>query len=779
MSPCMSRQRTLDAWALTRAGATPPSIDQSAQRARPFGAAVGQVPWAAFVTGIFDESGVSSYLICPGSDRSKNLVSTLASAVAARTQPCDPPDLTSTPVVGRLRVKPDFFAAHETQYGGDPTEVALTLSRALHPGQWMSVTMRKPSRSEIRSLRRWFAWRQVPISHYSTEAESVVATLSVGAESRTAVESLLAHVAAAIPGFELETGVDIPNPLARAAGIASLGTAAWLAASHFGYHAAGSVGGGAVESVGYLSALRPISRREVLVTPPRRTLPVRRPRQAKVNPNGSTTPAHGGTYPLAGHSMLMGPGMVLGLVSPHAGAASGIATSRQRPVPAAMSDHTIGPLVGQTQDRSPVHISSEDFYAGVGILGLPGTGKTALVHHLWAWNCATKSNGTLVAIENKGEGAAGYLKWAESFGVKAELVDLMDPATPAISLFDSPGTPGEKAARMLDAMIYHWGHNDIQGRAAEALTATLVAAFAIPSGHFYEELGYSEPLSVVDFAHILLGGDGDEKAKLLAAQVAMLSRQSPDDKGLAEATRQLAPFFESGTTPSQRRTLTESSRNKMRDFRNAGSWWSPARPTISWDEVLTEHRCVVVNTGFSPTARQAPAERTSAAVAAVLTHQLRAAIMRNCQSWKAEGRSVSIFADELALLAATSDEVVAWLRNQGRSYGVRAFFAAQYPEQLKPAVKTALLSFGTVFWFRQIVPAVTAEAVVYLASDGTEWTAADLVNLENYHAVVAATVSGKRQPAVAIAVSNWDGEPDRFLEDQHIELHCSPGGDWW
>lgn len=77
-----------------------------------------------------------------------------------------------------------------------------------------------------------------------------------------------------------------------------------------------------------------------------------------------------------------------------------------------------------------------------------------------------------------------------------------------------------------------------------------------------------------------------------------------------------------------------------------------------------------------------------------------------------------------------------------------------------------MLSFGTVCWFRQTVTSVVNEAVSYLSADGSDWQAPDLVGLENYSAIVAATVGGRRQPAVTARVSNWADDPEGFRAAQ-------------
>lgn len=148
----------------------------------------------------------------------------------------------------------------------------------------------------------------------------------------------------------------------------------------------------------------------------------------------------------------------------------------------------------------------------------------------------------------------------------------------------------------------------------------------------------------------------------------------------------------------------------------------------------------------------------SARLAALAMYGLRDAIQRRCSGWQEEGRSVSIFADELALLVGSSADVVTWLRNQGRSYGVRATFATQYPEQLPRPVRTVFMSFDSFVWFAQTNAEVVAEAAADLSLDGSDWTAADLAGLEPFTAVVRTRLGGQRLPAVPVKVAFWEGD---------------------
>jgi hypothetical protein len=148
----------------------------------------------------------------------------------------------------------------------------------------------------------------------------------------------------------------------------------------------------------------------------------------------------------------------------------------------------------------------------------------------------------------------------------------------------------------------------------------------------------------------------------------------------------------------------------------------------------------------------------------MLAYLLRAEIERTCAGWQSQGRSVSIFADELSSLAGASPDVVTWLRERGRSYGVRMFVATQRAGQLDPDVRNAMYGFGTIFFFAQQSQSVAREAAANLSMSGTPVTEADLSTLERYHALLRATAGGRAQPAVPIRVAYW-ADPRDLLAD--------------
>jgi hypothetical protein len=721
-----------------------------------------------------------------------HVITSLTSALGAQSEPADSlPDLSSTPSVGWLVAAPTEYASRDTQAGGDPSEVALLLSHILEPGNWVAISLRPPTRNEMRVTRRWFHHRlDGAVTHYSNDGESLVASIYAGASSPDDVSNLLHQLSSAIPGFDIDTVIRTNRTPPVDLILYGLGLGAWLAGGIETHHwLLSSLAGSVVALAGFVAGKGWIptgaKRLEAQLaggqfpSPARRTIPPRRPRRSRPVANGRERPATDGDYPLARTTFLMGPAMVIGLVSPHAGTASDVASTQIRSAPAALLDD-IGPVVGFGGD-TPVHIDAAEAFGGVSAMGIPDSGKSVLVSNLWAWNCLERvapsgrpdrpgARNTLIAFENKGEGAATYQQWSDRVGDTATLVELGNPDTPAIDMLDIPGSATQRASFFIAAMTYAFGADQIQGRSFEALSATLTAAFACPPMVAATATSVIPgEVSPVGLAHILLGGMGDEVGVALAGDIGShaehMDPTDPTYDELAQAVRLLAPFYGEKVTPAQRRTITESARNKMLVLVLEKSWWSPGRRKLNWADILEGHQAVIFNSGVTQTGAITD-ERLANVISAMLAYSLREAIMRTCSGWKDAGRSVSIFSDELSLLAKTSAEVVDWLRNQGRSYGVRLVFATQSPEQLLPLVRSALRGFATVFWFQQSDPQVIDEALAQLTIGGGDWSKSDIGNLEKFHAILRATAGGRLQPPVPIRMGWWGDHPDEFAPDQ-------------
>jgi len=416
------------------------------------------------------------------------------------------------------------------------------------------------------------------------------------------------------------------------------------------------------------------------------------------------------------------------------------------------------------------------------------THNSQITRSLYAWHCLERvrpsgragypgARNALVVFESKGdEGADVYRQWAQVIGDSSLRIDLVDPTSYAIDVFAIGGTVAERARFIGNMLVYAFEPGAIQGRSFESLDAAISGALTV-TDTIATSVGAPTGRSPIYYTHVLLGGVGDARAVALAGAIfeaahragpVDMDKRSPGSPSAAAdlmvAQEKLSVLFGGKITEGQRRTLTEAARNKIGDLLAAESWWSPARRKVSWRDILQGHHSVILNTGV--TAGAVMDERITGYMSSLLMYSLRDAIMRTCSGWQKAGESVSIFSDELSLLAGSSPEVIAWIHDQGRAYGVRPFFATQRPEQLSDALRTSLQDFGTFLCFAQSNPSVAAQAAADMAADGGEWTVADIVGLDPYTAVVRTHVGRKRQPAVPVRVTNWEADMAGFSDAQ-------------
>ena len=398
------------------------------------------------------------------------------------------------------------------------------------------------------------------------------------------------------------------------------------------------------------------------------------------------------------------------------------------------------------------------------------THNSVALRAIFGWHCLERvvpsgmpgfpgKRSTLISFENKGEGAAMYARWATGLGDDPVRIDLSDPRTAAIDFFDIPGSSREKALLFVNAMRYAFPDGSIEAQSMENLVAVVDAAQHITAEMSTQLLGRAH--SVVECAHILLGGNGDDAGVALAVGLAEAREANPDDEDLVEAVMRLGPMYggsgQTKVTPAQRRQIQSAPRNKMDALAEAKSWWDPQRPKVGWKRLLEDHECVIINTGVADDGSLV-SDRLTQLMSSMMMFTLRESVMRNCSGWKDMGKAVTIFADELALLSGGSGEVINWFRNQGRSYGIRQVLATQFPDQLQPEVRASVLGFGTFYWFTQTNAQIAQLAVDDLTADGSEWTRADITGLKKHTAIVRATVDKQRQPATTVRIGYWEGE---------------------
>jgi hypothetical protein len=420
--------------------------------------------------------------------------------------------------------------------------------------------------------------------------------------------------------------------------------------------------------------------------------------------------------------------------------------------------------------------------------GFVPTHNSQLVRSLFGWNCMERvtpcglpgfpgAANTLVAFESKGDGAEFYSRWAATTGDRTLLVDVAEPSSVGIDLFAVPGTVADRAGFFANAMVYAFEPGSIQDRSFATLVQVFTAALSITPEVASLAKGVDPAGSPVYFAHVLLAGQGDEMGASLAGAVmseaVRLDGAKTPNAELSLARTALLPLF-GGKSEAARRVFLEAPSNKVAQLLALDHWWTGARPKTTWHQILTEHRSVVVNTGVTTTGRIVD-DRLSAQMSSLLMFGLRDGIMRYCNGWSGQGRSVSIFADELSLLAGSSPEVVTWLRNQGRSYGVRPVLATQYPEQLSEQVRMAVTGFSTIVAFAQDNVRVADELSRDFAADGTPWQAADVVNLPPFTTIVRSSVGQQRQSAFTMSVINFEADLPGFVAAQRAAAGLGAG----
>ncbi|MCC3299335.1 type IV secretory system conjugative DNA transfer family protein [Arthrobacter caoxuetaonis] len=793
---------------LARAGGIDTNPSTFSQRAGTFASAATNAGTATLLTRR-ERTGLHGYLILPAKAVGSNAALHLAQTVGARAEEAElPHDLADTPVIGEL-VYHQSPALRETQNGIDPTELPRLLATAMPEGTWIAVTMRKPSNKERRRHSIWLAHRMgtaVP-THHSLTPNAVIVTITAGAESKEAVSSLLSQVTAGLPGFDLDTVVRPPRRFHTAAfglpaGAAVAGGAAVggpmlpesLAAVADASLPGMLVTGGILAATGVAAlagAIKSPERRlreslaaSLFPAPPvlhSRPKPPRKEQTVKGHTKvaGEKVPfekhisASDGDYPLAPRTFMVGPNVVVGMVSPHAGAISGAAATKARPTPPAMLAN-IGPMLG-TNDDGAAHLSAAAMLFGVAIVGKPGSGKSLSVRALFGWHCLERvrpsgrpgypgRNNTLIAFESKGDGVAKYVQWAHAMGDKTLVIDAADPATPAIDIFSVPGDITSKAHFFTNAMRYAFGDQSIGERSYETLVSVLTGGMAVTEEVLEFMEGRDERLipagqSPIFYAHLLLGGISDTVATELWNGINGLAKRLRErgtpNTDLDLAVAELAKLYD-GRTESARRSFLEAPRNKISQLLALESWWSPNRRKVTWEQILEGHRSVVINTGSSTTGILLEDSQTQQ-LSSMLMFSLQNALKRHCSGWLEQGRSVSIFADELSLLAGTSPEIIGWIRDQGRSYGIRAILATQRPEQLGAALRNNFLTYSTLISFAQTDVTTATEVAANVGSHG-EWSTEDIQHLEPYHVVVRSEVDQRRQSAFIVKLPNFEAD---------------------
>lgn len=801
MVPNMAKQ-IAHFWQMARSGGGAPDPQLARTRARTFSESLASAGSGSLLT-LRSETGIEHYLVTPGTPNDARIAGNLANVVGAKhTHRDTAPDLSGTDAIAQLVARPTDYVQRDTQAAGDPTELAAAIARNLPIGGWVSVSFRRPAKFERKAVRDWFTHRNgSEMTHYWRSGEAMLARFVAGAPTSAEAESILSTMSASVPGWDIAVKPVTPAgnapgrlaalaaaaagpalvkwampPLATAANL-SVPTPAWwwfALAALPGLTVLALMIAGVIKSphTRIMDALHD----HVLPTPTRRPVPASKPRKERHGEDGKTINARPGGYPLAPSTFWIDPAMLVGIVSPH-GVATAVSTTQMRAVPQALRS-PIGPVIGYDGDGLPVHLSNADSYSGRGMFGSPGSGKSGQLTGLFAYDVAARvgkldapdhpgPNNTIVAFESKGGGMKDYLAWLDTFGSERIVIEVSDPTSVGIDISD-PGNgsrdPFDRTATVSDALYALFGDVLYGYRSKEVVDCLLPACFMMVDAD--ARTAGIEPTSWMGYLHVLLTGRGDATAVALAN--AYIQRAMRSDNVHRETVERLNVWFGASVTAANRRDPLAAPRNKIGMLLGMPHWWSRPKQ-VPWRKLLTRHVPIIVNTGSPVADVNATVDDTvSSAITTLLMNSLVRAIKLNCQEWFHAGRAVTVYSDELSLLVGESPEVFTWMRNQGRSFGVRCVLATQVPEQLPPAVQSAVIGFGTIYWFKQDDRKVIEQAVLDLTKDGSNWSAADVVGLAPFHAILRTSVRGQAQPAAPIRLAYWG--PDKEGKDRRGEF---------
>lgn len=729
----------------------------------------------------------------------------LAQAYGARAKEVDelPEDVINAPHIVKLVFR---SAEHgiDTQYGADPAEMARGLSQAMPDDSWVGFSVRRVKRFEAKRNRKYVDHRMgANLRHLSKTKAAVVFSVYVGAQSRSEAISLARDVPEMMTGFDVATrAVSVTHINKRSAAAFGSGVAAgaltMVANATFGnlpepLLRIGWIITGALLLVGVLGLIFGAPKRQMyshlrrgfLPEPKRSPSVVRSPRKERTkwvrdsdgDQREKVYKEFAGDYPLRKDAFLFEPTVFAPAGNPHGSTLAGAITASDREVTPELAQAN-GPIIGKTVHGAPVPIPASSLRFSTMIFGEPGSGKSVTLQGLWSWLCKERVNpsglrhhpgadSTLIAIETKGGGVDGYLSHSALHNDKAILVDALDYRTPAIDPFDYGDLPmREQSERMVSALQYAFEDGAIMGRSAESLRAVYPAALAAEHYQIAQEdwmgdeethrMFASEHITVHDYAHGLLMGKTPEAFDAIMATLSTLADRYKREGDLEaydeiiEAVDDMSPLMQ--MTPSARRSFTEAPRNKIDVLRRMNYYMRPDRPTTNFETVLRKHHAVVINVGSSGDDRVIDDEQ-SKLLSGLLVYNLRSAIQRVCMNWEDQGRSVSVLCDEFSMLAGSNDDVMMWMRDQGRAYGLRMHFATQFPAQLSHNMRENVFGYHTVATYT-MGSNTPSEMVAKELSDDV--TGEEIRNLAKYHLLMVTNVEDEIQPPVTVEVHNFN-----------------------
>ncbi|KAA8826998.1 hypothetical protein [Bifidobacterium myosotis] len=373
-----------------------------------------------------------------------------------------------------------------------------------------------------------------------------------------------------------------------------------------------------------------------------------------------------------------------------------------------------GPILGVDAEGTSVRMSPDALYGGVFLMGEPGGGKSNMMHGLTGW--AAKRHGTgdvLVDFESKGVDSIPILK---RMVPRLLVVDVNDDASPMIDLLGA-GSPHERAERFAGLMQAALGVQQIGPQSRFLLRdAVEVALLALGSPDWERRCHAAGVEPAGDWAGLaarLLARNGVADARALG-RAARMATDSPD---VAAAVERL----HGGVTETGRPKLRDGEvvavlrapMNKMDLLASAPWLTAPGRRRLTWAAIVARSGAhpdarVAVNLGAAlPVGadgrhRDMP-DGVRRLVGALLFRGLKDEIVASCSGWQERGRRMRVTVDELTdVLGADDDgrggnaDILSWLREKGRAYGVELTVGTQNAMQLQGELLASVTSLMTV-----------------------------------------------------------------------------------
>ena len=624
----------------------------------------------------------------------------------------------------------------------NPKDFAMQLSLQLGIGEWIGFATRatKPHIERGRYRSYVEAVREGMTTHYSSGAnELLTCSIYGGASNFKRARSLINLAVHGLPGFDLDLYYEqitktIPTIFLTALSVLSIGLSFFnTPLPRYFYYIAATV---FCIILGLYRATK-ISKAEKIKT---NLIPPRLKIFYILNKNKPL-------YPLAKDAIL------LPMVSPASLCAplDGTGVTRKRKAPIALLS-TDGPEIGEG-----IKLSYPDFIKGLSVIGSPGSGKSVLLENLagYIWNLQkTSKDFSLIIFEPKADGLKNYLDLYKTNPANLfyTVIAGNKKLSNGFSMLDTNLPPDVMADVLVNGMKNSMEEGSIQARATDSLKTLLTVSFYIDN-QVIDKARNNYPLpeifpydaSIITYAHILSGGLGADEAGLALANALKDKLFASTDLKMQEAASRLESFYGAKKTARDRATLLESSRNKLSQLLKydhlftANSW--------GWREVLENNLNLIILSGdYEETKVTDEDEKT---IVSMLSYTLRSTIQNFSHS------KIFLIFDEISLMNKGASDVLEWMRDKGRSYGVRPIYATQRPDQLSETLRKAFLTFPTFISFKADEAGIAEEIATQFSATGETWQPSEIINLPRYTAIVKTTIDGETQTPFTVETYWW------------------------